>query len=442
MASNIFEMDFRTSPVAQLYVERGGRISVGNEAFAQRLNLAPGDLEGRFLEKLMDAPTFPAALLTAVTDASPGVVLLEGGELRLRCITLPDRSVCAVRVDFVSTAPGTLNDSRAWCVAGPVQLWHTDAAGGALPLPLADGAAVEPLHPADKDVYAQAFEAARSAGTAFSVTARWLSPGGGYQWKRSVGSPVTGPRGEVVRWVGASMPVDELVLEAREREEELRAARRRIEELDSFVSLLAHEVSAPARGLGTVASMILEDSRNADLGFTKKSLELLEDRALVLTRIVDNLLAFARFDAPRDIERIKPEPVIEEVLKLLTPGRRTRVDVVAPLPELFCSRSAFQQVMTNLIGNAIKVGAKNVMVRGTREDDSVHFEVDDDGPGIPPAEQERVWNLFHTTKPTLDSLGVGLAVVRKVVERSGGSVDLESEVGRGTVFHLRLPFKA
>ena len=98
--------------------------------------------------------------------------------------------------------------------------------------------------------------------------------------------------------------------------------------------------------------------------------------------------------------------------------------------------------MTNLIGNALKVGAKNVMVRGEREENFVHFEVDDDGPGIPADQQERIFELIHTGTAADGNLGVGLAMVRKIAERSGGTVKVESVPGKSTIFHVRLPYRS
>lgn len=423
MSANFFEVQFRQAPIAQALVDDANRIITANDAFETLFSSRPRAIDGAALDSVV-----PAESRHLITRQS-----LRNEEGR-RIATL------------VQVAPATgdeLGLAEAWFASGPARLWHTDPVGIPLLPPFAG--ATPPIAPELHDEDALAFEAsfrtAVDTETVFRATARWLRPGGGFEWMQSIAVPIRGSRGEIERWVGCTVSVDELMFELRALEADLQKAQRRLAELDGFASMLAREVSSPARALGMVASFILEDARHIELGFAQESLDLLRDRSSRLTAIVETLLAVARFEAPRDVKRVRPEHIIEEVLRILTPGRRLRVDVVEPLPELETSPSAFQQVMTNLISNAMNAGAKNVMVRGKRDADFVHFEVNDDGPGIPVAEQSQVWELFWSTRPTDESLGVGLALVRRIIERSGGSIRLESSPGKGTVFHLRLPHR-
>lgn len=399
MAASVFELEFNQSTVAQAYVDTSNQIIIANEAFARFVNRETGSLSGLTLDDL-----------------------------------LPKGSERLLKRHFIHDDQGQPVASRVEVIAesNPALLWQSDAAGVMTTSGLS-------LHRDDEAAFQAAFRAAREAETVFSATSRWIRPDGGYVWMHSVAAPVRSAAGVIERWQGCSVDVNDLMFESRERDSKLKDSQRRLDEMDGFVSLLANEVNAPARGVALAASFILEDAKNVDLGFTRKSIDLLQERSRQLIRIVDNLVAFSRLEVPRDVQRLKPEVIIEEVLKLLAPGRRTRVDVVRPLPEFDYSSSAFQQVMTNLIGNAVNVGAKNVMVRGEREANFVHFEVDDDGPGIPIEQQDKVFDLFHSTTPTDGHLGVGLAMVRKIAERSGGSVKVESVPGKGTVFHVRLP---
>jgi signal transduction histidine kinase len=107
-------------------------------------------------------------------------------------------------------------------------------------------------------------------------------------------------------------------------------------------------------------------------------------------------------------------------------------------------RVPLQQVFLNLIGNAIKynreAGAR-IEITATPEDDAVRFAVADNGPGIAPQYRERIWQIFQTLAPRdkVEGTGIGLSVVRKIVEARGGRTWLESEVGLGTTFFFTWP---
>lgn len=421
MAARPFESEFEHSSVAQAYVDGERRIVVANAAFGVLVSRPVQTLEGEVLEQVLP-PGTDRVMRHHVTRA-------RGGD------------VVSTRVEVLEATDVDPSLAEQWFTSGPARLWQTDPAGVPLPTPFMRAIAPPgvPLHAEDAAAFEATFRSARESGRAFGVTARWLRPGGGYQWMHSSVVPRRSPTGEVERWLGCSVDVDDLMLDRRSLTSELDTARRRLAELDSFVATLAHEVAAPAQGLAETAAALIADAKTVDLGFTRKTIERLEDRSMALTRIIENLVSFSRLEAPRDIGRVKPAAVIEEVVRLLAPGRRMRVDVVPPLPEFDFSISCFQQVMTNLIAHSLTGGAKNVMIRATQEDPSgVNFVVDDDGPGIPVDGQADVAQALLRDGPVGFKADVGLAMVRKIVERSGGSVEWKATPGRGTVFRLRL----
>jgi signal transduction histidine kinase len=115
------------------------------------------------------------------------------------------------------------------------------------------------------------------------------------------------------------------------------------------------------------------------------------------------------------------------------------------MPVMTTERLPLQQVLMNLIGNAIKHGhidrpGVTVRVAAHEVGDTAEFTVIDDGPGISPEYHERVWGIFQTLAPRdkAEGTGVGLALVKKIVERRGGSVWLESQPGAGATFRFTL----
>lgn len=419
MRVSIFELEFQSSPAPQACVDSLGRIIAANDAFAALVTRPLPELLGLHLDAVLSAA--------------------QMNELKRHRITRDDGLQVAAR-DEVASASDSDDMLDALVRVGGVRFWQADSEGVAIQ----SSSAAPPLpsgrmHQEDASGFDAAFSVARKSGEAFTATARWLRPAGGYEWELSRVVPLRLKDGSIRKWLGCSMPINELMLHQRSLTTQLKDSQQRLSELLSFASTLANEVRAPAEGLDEVAKMLLEDARYVDLGFTKKSLDLLVLRSRRLAQVVDNVIGFAQLESASDTERIKPAEVIEEVLRLLALGRSIRVDVIHPLPEPLFSVSAFQQVMTSLIGTAKRAGAKNVLIRGQSQANFACFEVDDDGPQVPLEQRAGLWELRHGDSAGSPRAGVALAMVRRLLERTGGTIELASSSPKGTVFSVRLP---
>jgi signal transduction histidine kinase len=132
---------------------------------------------------------------------------------------------------------------------------------------------------------------------------------------------------------------------------------------------------------------------------------------------------------------------VVEVIALLDPPPSASIDVAGDLPVLTTERAPLRQVFLNLIGNAIKHARRDdvrVEIGVSNAGTAYDFHVRDNGPGIPARAQDKIWALFHTLAPraagaseAMEGTGVGLAIVRQLVEVHGGRAWVESEEGRG-----------
>lgn len=117
----------------------------------------------------------------------------------------------------------------------------------------------------------------------------------------------------------------------------------------------------------------------------------------------------------------------------------------APLPEIECNTSQLNQVFLNLINNAAQAmdgQPGTITVRSRAEGAGVRIEVSDTGSGIPPEVLPHIWETYFTTKPAGEGTGLGLPIARTIVEEHGGTIAVETELGRGTTFIVRLPAAA
>jgi PAS domain S-box-containing protein len=217
------------------------------------------------------------------------------------------------------------------------------------------------------------------------------------------------------------------------------------QELDQFAYVASHDLKAPLRGIANLAQWIEEDLADKLVGESREHMRLLKGRVHRMEALIDGILAYSRAGRVREkLERVDVQALLEETIELLAPPEAATVIVEAPMPVVFAERVPLQQVFMNLIGNALKYSDRSdtrVTVRAAAQGTFVRFWVVDNGPGIAPQFQEKVWQIFQTLAPRdkIEGTGIGLSVVRKLVESRGGSVWLESTPGEGSTFSFTWP---
>jgi two-component system, NtrC family, sensor kinase len=237
-------------------------------------------------------------------------------------------------------------------------------------------------------------------------------------------------------------------LEARiaERTQELQEAQAHVlhqEKMAAFGLLaagIAHEVGNPLTSISSMVQMLQRRDRD---DYTQEKLALVSGQ---LQRIQTTLRELVNFSRPASSQRsrvVLPE-VIDEALNIAkyykrVKGRIVERDVPADLPSFPGVRDQLVQVFLNLILNAIDATDKGgrITLRAQYLDGTLQVDVQDDGPGIAPAQAARLFHPYFTTKKF--GTGLGLFVTRKLVVEHGGTVDFTSAPGEGTVFRIRLP---
>jgi signal transduction histidine kinase len=217
--------------------------------------------------------------------------------------------------------------------------------------------------------------------------------------------------------------------------------RRSNEELDSFAYAASHDLRAPLRGISNLADWIAEDLGETAGPETIANLDLLRKRVERLDMLLDSLLQHSRVGragaTPEDVDIAL---LVHEIADYLAPRDGFEVAYRGEIATIHTSKAPLEQVLRNLIGNALKhhdADAGGVFVATRDLGDRIEFRVEDDGPGIAPAFHERIFRMFQTLKSRdeLEGSGMGLAIVKKSVEGHGGSVRVESAPpSRGTAF--------
>ncbi|MBC6606612.1 CHASE3 domain-containing protein [Hymenobacter sp. BT188] len=221
---------------------------------------------------------------------------------------------------------------------------------------------------------------------------------------------------------------------------------RRNNELDQFAYVVSHDLKAPLRGIESASRWIEEDLGQELPDHIREFLQLMRIRVHRMENLISGILELARVGRTAQTqERVNVRELLTEIVDSLAPPDGFTVDLPSYLPTLITNRVQLQQVFTNLISNAFKYHdhPETGTVRiGCREDRQQYtFSIADDGPGIDPEYHERIFVIFQTLtdRDTLESTGVGLAIVKKIVERQGGTIKIESEEGKGAIFTFTWP---
>jgi PAS domain S-box-containing protein len=215
----------------------------------------------------------------------------------------------------------------------------------------------------------------------------------------------------------------------------------RNQELDRFVSIAAHDLKAPLRAIANLSEWIEEDLQEQIPG-ENPQLRLLRQRVKRMDTLIDGLLRYSRAGkAELATETVDVAKILAETIDSLAPPSGFEIIIVNSMPILHTKRLLLNQVFANLISNAIKHhDCPHGRIEITVEDlgDRHQFSIADDGPGIPEGEsRKRIFEIFQTLNPVKDSTentGIGLALVKKIVEGEGGKIWLDNECIKGCRF--------
>ncbi|MBC8263649.1 MAG: HAMP domain-containing protein [Anaerolineales bacterium] len=217
------------------------------------------------------------------------------------------------------------------------------------------------------------------------------------------------------------------------------------QELNDFAYVVSHDLKAPLRAVTQLAGWIAADYADALDEEGQEMVSLLIGRTKRMHNLIQGILEYSRIGRVKEREKeVDLNWLVQDTIEMLGPAEHIQITVEAELPTILGEQVRLEQVFQNLLGNAIKFMDKPagcVIIDCADEGTHWLFSVADNGPGIEEKYYDRVFQMFQTLAPRdeLESTGVGLALVKKIVETWGGSVWLESEVGEGSTFYFTLP---
>jgi signal transduction histidine kinase len=249
-----------------------------------------------------------------------------------------------------------------------------------------------------------------------------------------------------------AVDVSEQVRARREEErkaEEMARLARALEasnrELDQFAYVASHDLKAPLRGIANLSQWIEDDLADRFTDESHTHMRLLRGRVHRMEALIDGILQYSRAGRTHEApERVDTAALVDEVVDLTAPPPGVEVVIHPGMPVLHTERLPLQQVFMNLVSNAVKYAGAGgrVEVSARADEDGVcRFTVRDNGPGIAPEYHERIFVIFQMleARDKVEGTGIGLSIVKKMVESRGGRVWVESAPGEGAAFHFLWP---
>ena len=226
-------------------------------------------------------------------------------------------------------------------------------------------------------------------------------------------------------------------IELRENAERLESLNK---QLGEFVYIVSHDLKAPLRGLASLASFMEEELGAEPKAEVVDLLNMMKSRTARMQQLIDGILHYSRMANNRvDREDIDLNELINSIIDLIAPASNVVIETQDGLPVILAERVKLHEVLQNLIINGIKYNDKaEIRIRISFEDKGSHyqFHVADNGVGIRPEHQEKIFGIFQTLQPKdkCESTGIGLTIVKKIIEQQEGVISISSEVGSGSTF--------
>lgn len=241
---------------------------------------------------------------------------------------------------------------------------------------------------------------------------------------------------------GIARDITELKNLETQKEKILKELEKSNSELYEYAHIVSHDLKSPLRSIDALVSWIKMDNQGTLNDVTLQNLKLIEETLETMESLISNILDYS--SAGSQVEEavtVDLNDTMEDVNRLLFVPEHISIIIVKKLPKVKGDPTKFQQLFQNLMSNAVKFSNKKqgiVEIDFVEKPSFYQFSVKDNGIGIEKKFHDRIFKIFHSLNKSKESSGIGLSIVKKIVDLYEGTIWLESELGEGTTFYFTI----
>ena len=214
-------------------------------------------------------------------------------------------------------------------------------------------------------------------------------------------------------------------------------------ELQEYAHIVSHDLKSPLRSINALVNWIKEDNSGEFDEISLRNFDLLETTLEKMELLISDILEYSSIGSAESIsnQQVDLNILVNDLIKILCVPDHLSINILNKLPIIKGDKTKFQQLFQNLISNAIKFNDKD---RGVINIDVVdnnsfyQFSIIDNGVGIDKKYHNKIFKIFHALNKSKESTGIGLSIVKKIIDLYKGEIWIESEVGEGTAFHFTI----
>lgn len=302
-------------------------------------------------------------------------------------------------------------------------------------------------HPEDKSWISEAIRDGMTNNKLINFEGRMLLPNGNVKYINYIARPVNDAAGMPVKRVGAVADITERKLQELELRRTLEELKRSNEELEQFAYVASHDLQEPLRMVSAYTKLLEGQFKDKLDEKTSRYMYFVTDGAKRMHALIHDLLAFSRVASPREtISKTDLNTLLAEIMRdfqVAITDHNAEVEI-SEMPVLNVDPTQVKLIFQNLIQNAIKFrGPDNplIQIKAERRDREWLFSVKDNGIGIEAEFYDRIFVIFQRLheKEKYPGTGIGLAICKKIVERHGGKIWVDSAIGSGSAFYFTIP---
>lgn len=303
------------------------------------------------------------------------------------------------------------------------------------------------IHPDDKKMVLDSIKQTLSTDNTLSIEYRMQAKNGNWIWVRDESVLIKDENGTPIYIQGVYFDITERKEAEAQREKLIQELENKNSELERFTYTVSHDLKAPLITMSGFLGYLIEDAKKGNIRRLESDVNRILDANLKMQRLLDELLELSRIGRLMNTpESLSFEQVVKESLSIVESqinDKQIEVVIHNNLPNVYGDKVRLIEVIQNLVDNAAKFMGEQpkpkIEIGMKQENQQNIFFVKDNGIGIEKAYHEKIFELFNKLDPTAIGTGIGLALVKRIIEVHKGKIWIESELGKGATFYFTLP---